>query len=130
MKVAVNLRLPNGSEKDAGVRREGRGGGVCQSESGSPYLGRCPGVGGREGGRNGMRIEEAIRYFDREVEKVEEAEAYEAAKAEPNEDLLHAWCYEREALLLAIKALKKMKANQPSKAIIDAAFRTYCMTDA
>ena len=56
-----------------------------------------------------MKIEEAIRYFEREVEKVEEAEAYEASKADPDEELLHAWCYEREALLLALKALRKMQ---------------------
>ena len=39
-----------------------------------------------------MKIEEAIRYFERELAKIEEAEATEAAAAEPDEDLLHAWC--------------------------------------
>ena len=42
-----------------------------------------------------MKIEEAIRYFERELEKIEEAEAIEASAAEPDEDVLHAWCYER-----------------------------------
>ena len=60
-----------------------------------------------------MKIEEAIRYFERELEKVEEAEAAEAAAAEPDEDLLHAWCYEREATRLAINAMKLIEqANE------------------
>lgn len=53
-----------------------------------------------------MKIGEAIRYFERELGKAEEAETYEASKADPDEELLHAWCYEREALLLALGALR------------------------
>ena len=53
-----------------------------------------------------MKIEEAIRYFERELEKIEEAEAIEAAAAEPDEELLHAWCYEREAIVMALKAMR------------------------
>ena len=52
-----------------------------------------------------MKIEEAIRYFERELEKIEEAEAIKAAAAEPDEELLHAWCYEREAIVMALKAM-------------------------
>ena len=58
-----------------------------------------------------MKIEEAIRYFERELEKVEEAEATEAAAAEPDEDLLHAWCYEREATAMALTALRVIHAR-------------------
>lgn len=58
-----------------------------------------------------MKIEEAIRYFERELEKVEEAEAIEAAAAEPDEDLLHAWCYEREATDMALTALRTIQAR-------------------
>ena len=57
-----------------------------------------------------MKIEEAIRYFERELEKVEEAEAIEAAAAEPDEELLHAWCYEREATDMALTALRVIQA--------------------
>ena len=53
-----------------------------------------------------MKFEEAIRYFERELGKAEEAETYEASKADPDEELLHAWCCEREALLLALGALR------------------------
>lgn len=53
-----------------------------------------------------MKIEEAIRYFERELERIEEAEAAEAAAAEPDEDLLHAWCYEREMNDTALRALR------------------------
>ena len=53
-----------------------------------------------------MKIEEAIRYFERELEKIEEAEAIEASAAEPDEDLLHAWCYEREVTGMALRALR------------------------
>lgn len=53
-----------------------------------------------------MKIEEAIRYFERELEQIEEAEAAEAAAAEPDEDLLHAWCYEREATDMALTAMR------------------------
>lgn len=56
-----------------------------------------------------MKIEEAIRYFEREVEKVEEAEAYEASKADPDEELLRTLCHDQEALLLALKALRRMQ---------------------
>lgn len=38
-----------------------------------------------------MKVGEAIRYFERELEKIEEAEAIEASAAEPDEELLHAW---------------------------------------
>lgn len=58
-----------------------------------------------------MNIEEAIRYFGRELEKAEEAETYEASKVDPNEELLHAWCYEREALRLALMALRWAAQN-------------------
>lgn len=53
-----------------------------------------------------MKIGEAIRYFERELERIEEAESAEAAAAEPDEDLLHAWCYEREATDTALRALR------------------------
>ncbi len=53
-----------------------------------------------------MKIEEAIRYFEQELEKIEEAEAIEASAAEPDEDLLHAWSYEREATDMALRALR------------------------
>lgn len=58
-----------------------------------------------------MKIEEAIRYFERELEKIEEAEAIEAAAAEPDEELLHAWCYEREATDMALTALRVIQAR-------------------
>lgn len=58
-----------------------------------------------------MKIEEAIRYFERELEKAEEAEAIEAAAAEPDEELLHAWCYEREATDMALTALRVIQAR-------------------
>ena len=58
-----------------------------------------------------MKIEEAIRYFERELEKVEEAEAIEAAAAELDEELLHAWCYEREATDMALTALRVIQAR-------------------
>lgn len=58
-----------------------------------------------------MKIEEAIRYFERELEKIEEAEAIEAAAAEPDEDVLHAWCYEREATDMALTALRTIQAR-------------------
>lgn len=58
-----------------------------------------------------MKIEEAIRYFERELEKVEEAEATEAATAEPDEDLLHAWSYEREETDMALTALRVIRAR-------------------
>ena len=58
-----------------------------------------------------MKIEEAIRYFERELEKVEEADAIEAAAAEPDEELLHAWCYEREATDMALTALRVIQAR-------------------
>ena len=58
-----------------------------------------------------MKIEEAIRYFERELEKVEDAEAIEAAAAEPDEELLHAWCYEREATDMALTALRVIQAR-------------------
>ena len=58
-----------------------------------------------------MKIEEAIRYFERELEKVEEAEAIEASAAEPDEELLHAWGYEREATDMALTALRVIQAR-------------------
>lgn len=65
-----------------------------------------------------MKIEEAIRYFERELGKAEEAETYEASKADPDEELLHAWCYEREALRLALKALREKQASASNAEII------------
>lgn len=58
-----------------------------------------------------MKIEEAIRYFERELEKIEEAETVEASAAEPDEDLLHAWSYEREATDMALTALRVIQAR-------------------
>ena len=58
-----------------------------------------------------MKIEEAIRYFEREFEKIEEAEAIEASAAEPDEDLLHAWSYEREVTDMALTALRVTQAR-------------------
>lgn len=58
-----------------------------------------------------MKIEEAIRYFERELGKAEEAETYEASKADPDEELLHAWCYEREATDMALTALRVIQAR-------------------
>ena len=58
-----------------------------------------------------MKIEEAIRYFDRELEKIEEAEAIEASAAEPDEKLLHAWSYEREVTDMALTALRVIHAR-------------------
>lgn len=58
-----------------------------------------------------MKIEEAIRYFEWELEKVEEAEATEAETAEPDENLLHAWSYEREATDMALTALRVIHAR-------------------
>ena len=55
-----------------------------------------------------MNIEEAIRYFEKQLKECEEAEAW-AATDPAQEDLLAAWTYEREALLLALKALRKMQ---------------------
>lgn len=57
------------------------------------------------------KIEEAIRYFERELEKIEGAEAIEAAVDEPNEELLHAWSYEREATDMALTALRVIQAR-------------------
>ena len=53
-----------------------------------------------------MKIEEAIRYFEQEVRECEEAEAYAAADP-ADEELLASWAYEREALLLALGALRE-----------------------
>ena len=58
-----------------------------------------------------MKVEEAIRYFERELEKIEEAEAIEASAAEPDEDLLHAWSYEREVTHMALEALRVILAR-------------------
>lgn len=58
-----------------------------------------------------MKIEEAIRYFERELEKIEEAEAIEASADEPDEDLLHAWSYEREATDIALAALRVIQVQ-------------------
>lgn len=58
-----------------------------------------------------MKIEEAIRYFEQELAKIEDAEATEAAAAEPDEDLLHAWSYEREATAMALTALRVIRAR-------------------
>ena len=58
-----------------------------------------------------MKIEEAIRYFERELEKIEEAEAIEASAAEPDEELLHAWSYEREGTDMALTALRVTRAR-------------------
>lgn len=58
-----------------------------------------------------MKIGEAIRYFERELERTEEAEAIEAAADEPDEELLHAWSYEREATDVALTALRVIQAR-------------------
>ena len=58
-----------------------------------------------------MKIGEAIRYFERELEKVEEAEAIEASAAEPDEELLHAWSCERESTDMALTALRVIQAR-------------------
>lgn len=58
-----------------------------------------------------MKIEEAIRYFERKLEKAEEAEAIEASAAEPDEEVLHAWSYEREATDMALAALRVIQAH-------------------
>ena len=58
-----------------------------------------------------MKIGEAIRYFERELEKIEEAEAIEAAATEPDEELLHAWSYEREVTDMALTALRVIQAR-------------------
>ena len=58
-----------------------------------------------------MKIEEAIRYFERELEKIEEAEAIEASAGEPDEELLRAWSYEREATDMALTALRVIQAR-------------------
>lgn len=58
-----------------------------------------------------MRTEEAIRYFEREVRECEEMEAYAAANP-VDEELLASWAYEREALLLALKALREKQASE------------------
>lgn len=52
-----------------------------------------------------MKIEEAIRYFERELEECEESEAWVATDP-VDEELLAGWVYEREALLLALGALR------------------------
>ena len=52
-----------------------------------------------------MKIEEAIRYFERELKDCEEAEAW-VADNPVDEELLAGWVYEREALLLALGALR------------------------
>lgn len=68
-----------------------------------------------------MKIGEAIRYFERELAKVEEAEATEAAAVDSDEDLLHAWCYEREATRLALNAMKLIEqANEVRKNVANA----------
>ena len=58
-----------------------------------------------------MKIEEAIRYFEQALEKIEEAEAIEASAAKPDEELLHAWSYEREATDMALTALRVIRAR-------------------
>lgn len=58
-----------------------------------------------------MKIEEAIRYFEQELEKIEEAEAIEASAAEPDKELLHAWSYEREVTAMALTALRVIRAR-------------------
>ena len=58
-----------------------------------------------------MKIEEAIRYFEQELEKIEEAEAIEASAAEPDEELLRAWSYEREVTAMALTALRVIRAR-------------------
>lgn len=53
-----------------------------------------------------MTIEEAIRYFEREVKDLKEGEAW--AAADPvHEDLLATCCYEREACELALASLRE-----------------------
>lgn len=77
-----------------------------------------------------MKVGEAIRYFERELAKIEEAEATEAAAADPNEDLLHAWCYEREATRLAVNAMKLIaQANEVRKNVAGVLARGYSLKD-
>lgn len=77
-----------------------------------------------------MKIEEAIRYFERELAKIEEAEAIEAAAAEPDEGLLHAWCYEREATRLAVNAMKLIEqADKVRKNVANALAGGYSLKD-
>ena len=52
-----------------------------------------------------MKIEEAIRYFEQELKDCKEAEAW-VADNPVDEELLAGWVYEREALLLALGALR------------------------
>lgn len=58
-----------------------------------------------------MKIEEAIRYFERELESTEETEAWLAAQ-EIDDGVLAACAAERDALRLAIKALRKEQAAE------------------
>ena len=58
-----------------------------------------------------MKIEEAIRYFEQDLEKIEEAEAIEASAAEPDEEPLRAWSYEREVTAMALTALRVIQAR-------------------
>ena len=77
-----------------------------------------------------MKIEEAIRYFEQELAKIEDAEATEAAAAEPDEELLHAWCYEREATRLAVNAMKLIEqADKVRKNVADVLARGYSLKD-
>ena len=66
-----------------------------------------------------MKVEEAIRFFEREVEEIEEAEAYAAAKGGLYENLLRAWCYEREAYQLALQALREELARMERRSTDD-----------
>lgn len=43
--------------------------------------------------------------------KIEEAEAIEASAAEPDEEVLHAWSYEREATDMALTTLRVIHAR-------------------
>ena len=58
-----------------------------------------------------MKIEEAIRYFEQELEGTEETEAWLAAQ-EIDDGVLAACAAEREALRLALKALREKQASE------------------
>lgn len=64
-----------------------------------------------------MKIEEAIRYFERELEGTEETEAWLAAQ-EIDDGVLAACAAEREATQLALKALREKQANASNAELI------------
>lgn len=64
-----------------------------------------------------MKTEEAIRYFEWELEKIEKAEAAEATAAEPDVNLLCAWSYEWDATDTALRALRDLQVNEPDEGL-------------